>query len=102
MIRAATQVIREIAADHGILSDDEPRLNPDKIDSSDVAADHIMNAVEAGPDRVLAELGLESVQQADRRVAVGVLLAGQKERLAGIADRAQQLDTVPRARHRNE
>ncbi|EMA42094.1 transposase IS4 family protein [Halococcus hamelinensis 100A6] len=51
MIRATAQVIREIAADHGILSDDEPRLDPDKIDSTDVTDDQIMNAVEAARDR---------------------------------------------------
>ena len=51
MIRATAQVIREIAADHGIISDDEPRLDPDRIDSTDVTDDHIMNAVEAARDR---------------------------------------------------
>ena len=55
MIRATAQVIREIAADHGILSDDEPRLDPGRIDSTDVTDDHIMNAIEAARDRGLDE-----------------------------------------------
>ena len=55
MIRATAQVIREIAADHDIISDDEPRLDPGRIDSSDVTDDHIMNAVEAARDRGLDE-----------------------------------------------
>ena len=37
----------------------------------------------------LAELGLECVQQPDRRVAVEVLFAGQKERFAAVADRTE-------------
>ena len=48
----------------------------------------------------LTELGLECVQQPDRRIAGEVLLTRQKERLATVADRTQQLDRVLRARHR--
>ena len=48
----------------------------------------------------LTELGLECVQQPDRCVAVEILLTRQEERLVSIAHRTQQLDRVPRARHR--
>ena len=57
------------------------------------------NAVQDNAE-FLTELGLECVRQPDRRIAVEILLARQKERLATVADRPQQLDRLPRARHR--
>src|SRR5699024_8564875 len=54
-IKATARVIREIAADYGILSTDEPRLHPDEVDAATITDDHIRNAVEAARDRGLDE-----------------------------------------------
>lgn len=54
-IKATARVIQEIAADHGLLSADEPRLHPDEVDAATITDDHIMDAVEAARDRGLDE-----------------------------------------------
>lgn len=54
-IEATARAIREIAADHGILSDGEPRLLPGEVDATEISDDHIMNAVEKARDRGLSE-----------------------------------------------
>jgi hypothetical protein len=56
-IKATARAIREIAAEHGIVSSDEPRLRPDEMDAAEITDDHIMDAVEAARDRGLDKFG---------------------------------------------
>jgi hypothetical protein len=52
-ITATARAIREIATDHGIVSDNEPRLLPDEINNTEITDGHIMDAVEAARDHRL-------------------------------------------------
>jgi hypothetical protein len=63
-IKTTAQAIREIAADHDIVSDDEPRLNPAEIADTEITDDLIMNAVEAARDRGLDEFDSERADNA--------------------------------------
>ena len=54
-IKAVARVIREIATDHDIVSNGEPRLAPDEVDATEITDDHIMDAIEAARDRGLDE-----------------------------------------------
>jgi hypothetical protein len=58
-IKEAAARIREICSDHDIVCADEPVLAPDEVDATEIADDHIMNAVEAARDRGLDEFDSE-------------------------------------------
>jgi hypothetical protein len=52
-IEATAREIRAVAADHGIASDGEPRLDPDEVSDEAVTGGHIMQAIRTACDRGL-------------------------------------------------
>lgn len=69
-IKATAREIRDIAAERGIVSDDEPRLHPDEVDATEITDDQIMDAVEAARDHGLDEFDSERAQRYVRRFGV--------------------------------
>jgi len=53
-ITATARAIREVAADHDLISPGEPRLDPGEIDDTGVAEDQIMRAIRIARDRGLS------------------------------------------------
>ncbi|WP_137685332.1 transposase [Haloarcula mannanilytica] len=52
-IEATAREIRAVAADHDIVSDGEPRLDPDEVSDEGVTDEHIMQAIRTARDRGL-------------------------------------------------
>lgn len=54
-IKATASAIQEVASDHDIISEGEPRLDPETVDDTEITDAHIMDAVETARQRGLDE-----------------------------------------------
>ena len=82
-IKATAREIRDIAAERGIVSDDEPRLHPNEVDATEITDDQIMDAVEAARDRGLDEFDSERASN----TTFGDLVFFERQGYLNIADR---------------
>lgn len=98
-IKATANVIREIASDHDIISDGEPRLDPGTVDSTEITDDHIMDAVEKARERGLDEFDSERAGNAtfedlvffERQAYLNMADRGTSTRSVGQTQRFERL-----------
>jgi hypothetical protein len=105
-IKATANAIREVASDHDIISDGEPRLDPETVDSTEITDDHIMDAVETARKRGLNEFDSERASNAtfedlvffERQAYLNMADRGTSTRSVGSTQRFERLsdrETTP-------
>ena len=63
-IKATAHAIREVASDHGIISNGEPQLDPGTVTTAEIADDHIMDAITKARKRGLDEFDTKRASNA--------------------------------------
>ncbi len=63
-IKTTAHAVQEVASDHDVIADDEPRLDPETVDATEITDDHIMDAVETARERGLTEFDTKRASNA--------------------------------------
>ena len=98
-IKATAHAIQEVASDHDIISDGEPRLDPETVDSTEITDNHIMDAVEQARERGLDEFDSERASNAtfedlvffERQAYLNMADRGTTTRSVGATQRFERL-----------
>ena len=98
-VKSTAQAIRDIAAERGIVSGDEPRFDPDEIDDTGITDGLIMDAVKAARDRGLSEFDSERANNAtfedlvffERQGYLNIVDRGTTTRSMGSSKRFERL-----------
>lgn len=98
-IKATAHAIQDVANDHDIISDGEPRLDPETVDSTEITDDHIMDAVKTARERGLNEFDSERASNAtfedlvffERQAYLNMADRGTSTRSVGATRRFERL-----------
>jgi hypothetical protein len=98
-IKVTAREIREVANDHDIIADGEPRLDPETVDATEITDDHIMDAVETARERGLDEFDSERASNAtfedlvffERQAYLNMTDRGTSTRSVGSTQRFERL-----------